>query len=688
VEGLAASGALGSDADDQDAEFAEWQAAEAEGRLEPADPAQVAAQAVEHMPPGAAAAGWLEVAAAGIGRLDEYALIGLTLAAGQQQARAAATQLQAIARLCAQTAVADPRIGLRANGRPRRVSRDAVGQIEMALKLTHYQAEELADLAITLTWRLPATGQALAAGAIDLDRATLIAQATSVLSEEQARAVEQKVLPAAGGLVRTGLRDRLARAVISADPEGAEQRRDHAERQADVRLHPDDDHTATIVGSKLPQIHAAAAIARLTALAGACKAAGMSGSLGFHRAQVMIGLILGTLPSTPPAKGAPPDQPPPDDDPGPSPDDEEPGPSPGGADSSHYADPRDDLPAPRDQDAPPDDGLDDGPGPQDGSWDRAEQDDDLYPTGPVPAWPALGVIPPGLARPACPADGRPVPGLLDATLPWTTLAGLTSRPGTLGRIGPITAAQARLLAQAAQADPAAQWRVIVTSTAGQAIAVTRLRRPRAGPARAGYRVPGAPRDGPAPGTGLVGRITVTITEDTLAAWRQAPGPRGGPGPPGPRTPAGTGTPVGSGPPDGPAPPLSPIAAAALRAAARAMDRAQARAAADQAAGGCAHLDQSPAYRPPPRLREYVIARDLTCRSPVCRQPAWRADLDHTRPYDQHGRTCRCNLGGGCRRDHQLKQHPRWKLEQNRPGIFTWVTPAGRTYVVYADTHPV
>jgi hypothetical protein len=134
--------------------------------------------------------------------------------------------------------------------------------------------------------------------------------------------------------------------------------------------------------------------------------------------------------------------------------------------------------------------------------------------------------------------------------------------------------------------------------------------------------------------------------------------------------------------------LSAIAAAVLRAAARAMDRAQARAAADHAAGGCAHLDESPAYRPPPRLREYVIARDVTCRSPVCRQPAWRADLDHTCPYDQHGKTCRCNLGGGCRRDHQLKQHPRWKLEQIRPGFFTWVTPAGRTYPVGPDIHPV
>jgi hypothetical protein len=84
----------------------------------------------------------------------------------------------------------------------------------------------------------------------------------------------------------------------------------------------------------------------------------------------------------------------------------------------------------------------------------------------------------------------------------------------------------------------------------------------------------------------------------------------------------------------------------------------------------------------------VIARDVTCRNPACRQPAWRADLDHTLAYEDHGRTCSCNLGGACRRDHQLKQHPRWNLEQTRPGEFTWTTPAGRTYATGPDTHLV
>jgi hypothetical protein len=46
------------------------------------------------------------------------------------------------------------------------------------------------------------------------------------------------------------------------------------------------------------------------------------------------------------------------------------------------------------------------------------------------------------------------------------------------------------------------------------------------------------------------------------------------------------------------------------------------------------------------------------------------------------------MGGACRSDHQLKQHPRWKLEQTRPGYFTWTTPAGRTYLVGPDIYPI
>jgi Domain of unknown function (DUF222) len=131
----------------------------------PVDPAQVAGMTVEHMPPGPAQAGWLGMAAAGAERLDEDALTGVAVASGWLVSWAQA-------------------VGLKPDGRSARVSRDAVGQIEMALKLSHYGAEERADLAVTLSWRLPATGAALAAERIDLDRAELIVGATSVLGEE------------------------------------------------------------------------------------------------------------------------------------------------------------------------------------------------------------------------------------------------------------------------------------------------------------------------------------------------------------------------------------------------------------------------------------------------------------------------------------------------------------------------
>jgi hypothetical protein len=708
LEALAAGGFLDGQADDQDAELADELAAEQDGRMGAADPGWTAALAVEHMDPGPAMAGWLDLAAAAAPRLDENALAAVAIAAQKLASRAQAAGLAAAAQISARAAAADRRIGVAADGRPGRIGRDAIGQVGLALTLTDYAAAEWADLAVTLSWRLRATGAALAAGRIDLTRAQLIATATTVLDDDAARTVEAAVLPGAAWKTTAQLRKRLRHALIAADPNAADRRRDNAERHAQVCLYGDDDGTATLTGTGLPAVEAAAAMARITAIARAMKAAGQSGGLDLHRARVMIGLLLGTLPYIPPPGGAP--EPPPSDAPEPPPDQppppgEEPGhqPTPGnpGADPNGDRGPGggldhgaglddgwpDDLPAPGDEDAPPDDGLDGDGTDQAGPSEPAAEDDDLAGAGPAPDWPELGVIPPALARSSRLGPWRPVPGLLDVTLPWTTLAGLADAPGTLGRIGPITPTQARHLATAAANDPATQWRVIITNAAGQAIAVTRIRRrTRAGPSPPSDRPPSdrppsdrPSKDGP-PGTGLVGRATVIISQDTISQHTQS---RAGK----PRTLASSGRPGEPAPAGRPSPPGG-ITAAALQAAARALDQALAQAAADAAAGGCAHAQQSPAYRPPPRQREHVTARDQTCRFPTCGQPAWRADLDHTIPHDQGGRSCTCNLGGSCRKHHILKQDPRWKLDQTQPGQFTWTTPAGRTYTVGPDTYPL
>jgi hypothetical protein len=42
--------------------------------------------------------------------------------------------------------------------------------------------------------------------------------------------------------------------------------------------------------------------------------------------------------------------------------------------------------------------------------------------------------------------------------------------------------------------------------------------------------------------------------------------------------------------------------------------------------------------------------------------------------------------GLCRTHHILKHHPDWNLQQIAPGVFTWTTPAGRTYTTTPDAH--
>ena len=468
------------------------------------------------------------------------------------------------------------------------------------------------------------------------------------------------------------LRAALRRAVIAADPAGAEERRKDAERRAQVVLYPDQDCTATLAGQRLPAVHAAAAMARIKAMARALKASGAGGSIDLLSAQVYIGLLLGTLPLIPPGDGVPPGPPGdgPSDDPGGGP--------PGDPGDSPTGDPGDDpaasdVPPPRDQDAPRDDDPCPGGGPARAGYSDADHDDDGWL---APDWPGLpAAIPPAFTRPASAPvpGGRPVTGLLDVSLPWQVLAGISPGPGHLGRIGPITAAQARRLAAAAARDPGTEWRIIVATTDGHALTVTRIPRPRGRPpgngagqeSGAGAGTGGAA--GLGAGIGLVGRVTLTIPEEVLAH----------PPPPWP----GAGSGAGPDPPSG-------ILTRALQAAATAAARARAAMAADAAAGGCAHTAATAAYRPAPRLWEYITARDLTCRFPRCRQPAWRGDLDHTIPYDNGGPTCRCNLGGLCRTHHILKHHPDWKLRQTTPGIFAWTTPAGRTYTTTPDTHAV
>jgi hypothetical protein len=171
--------------------------------------------------------------------------------------------------------------------------------------MSRFGAEMWADLAVTLSWRLSRTLAALSRGAIDLSCARLIAEATSALDDADAVAVEDEVLANAGWQTLGQLRAVFRRAVISVDPAAAERRREEAERRASVGLYGDYEGTATLAGHNLPGGQAVAAMARVTALAQAMKAAGAAGGIDLLRAKVFIGLLLNTLPLIPPPQEDP-----------------------------------------------------------------------------------------------------------------------------------------------------------------------------------------------------------------------------------------------------------------------------------------------------------------------------------------------------------------------------------------------
>jgi hypothetical protein len=232
-------------------------------------------------------------------------------------------------------------------------------------------------------------------------------------------------------------------------------------------------------------------------------------------------------------------------------------------------------------------------------------------------------------------------GTVNLTMPASAWLGLSDAPGEAGGPGALDADTCRDLAAALAANPATRWCVTIVDRQGRATAH--------GCARQG---PGPPvaRDGPGP-----------------PVVRDGPGPpvaRDGPGPlvvrDGPRPPGGT----------DPAAWLATVKISPIE------------------TGSCSHRRESAGYQPSNSLRHIIKIRSPRCGFPGCRRPAIRCDDDHTIPYDKGGRTCECNLHPLCRRHHQAKQAPGWRLEQPEPGVLIWHLPHGRSYPVRPEPYPL
>ena len=89
------------------------------------------------------------------------------------------------------------------------------------------------------------------------------------------------------------------------------------------------------------------------------------------------------------------------------------------------------------------------------------------------------------------------------------------------------------------------------------------------------------------------------------------------------------------------------------------------------------------YEPPQALVDFVIARDRICRFPGCRSSAARADIDHSKPWEEGGKTSPDNLGLLCRRHHRMKTHGGWNLLSHPDGSCDWTSPQGKKFHVPA-----
>lgn len=99
---------------------------------------------------------------------------------------------------------------------------------------------------------------------------------------------------------------------------------------------------------------------------------------------------------------------------------------------------------------------------------------------------------------------------------------------------------------------------------------------------------------------------------------------------------------------------------------------------------------SPRYVVTDSMREFVAARDGTCRMWGCNRRIMKsrctehnADLDHATEWPQ-GPSCPKNLSGLCRHHHRLKHLPTWRHELHEDGRTTWTSPTGEQVETFPE----
>jgi Domain of unknown function (DUF222)/HNH endonuclease len=171
------------------------------------------------------------------------------------------------------------------------VSEFFTAELAMVLNCGRGTASHLAHRAWTYRSHLPATWGALAAGTLDEARAKVLVDVLQHTSPAVARAIEAQLLPEAASLTTGKLRKRALTALLEADADAVDERRQQAQRQADVRCSPSPLEGMGTLSADLPAPVAAACHEVIDQLARMVKADGDPRPIGQLRAAVLADLV-------------------------------------------------------------------------------------------------------------------------------------------------------------------------------------------------------------------------------------------------------------------------------------------------------------------------------------------------------------------------------------------------------------
>lgn len=165
-------------------------------------------------------------------------------------------------------------------------------EVAFALAWTQSAARSQVEFGQYLIRVVPDVFAALGQGTIDVRRAWVFADVLALVDDTIAARIAAAVLPVAGELTTSQLRDRLRRAVLKSDPDAAART---AASVADRHLacQTDRDGTASLVGVRLPAARATAAFERVDAYARGRKRDGDARSMDQLRADTFLDLLEG-----------------------------------------------------------------------------------------------------------------------------------------------------------------------------------------------------------------------------------------------------------------------------------------------------------------------------------------------------------------------------------------------------------